>query len=141
MARETTSESAPVGSIIQTIANSMGIFLPMNGSWIQSFCMDSNGDQLTEPINGDWYYTFAYLMWEQSPLRYIYDDNDEIIGENEFEIIGQDMWRTIAYWSGAIQALSKDPSIEFPINGSWIYTFYAYVAAMSSGTGGGGKEK
>jgi len=36
MARETTSESAPVGSIIQAIANSMGIFLPMNGSWIQS---------------------------------------------------------------------------------------------------------
>lgn len=136
-----SSEFEPVnGNLFQTIALYYGVYKPINGSYIQAIC-EANG--YYEVINGSWLNTLVVLSYDNNQFfpidpetgDYYYDLDGNPIA-SPFELINGDDWQTLLYYSNASEQSfldNFDLSVYFPINGSWLNTYYQWLRNNAGG--------
>jgi hypothetical protein len=147
-----SSEFEPIGgNLLQMIALYYNAFKPVNGSYIQAICEafgmgggKGGSEPIYEPTNGSWLNTFAILTYDNSEIKYpidpetgdyCYDEFDNLISI-PFELINGDYWQTILYYSNASEQSFLDNfelEVSFPINGSWMNTFYQWLRNYNDG--------
>jgi hypothetical protein len=99
-------------SIIQQLANDLGITSPVNGSWIQAIAehygaVTSNGSWIqawayevgaTEPANGSWLVAIAVANGITEPLNGSWLSAIEADATSSEWILANGLWSDLGYW-------------------------------------------